>query len=149
MTERLDKIESLARDLFVHAEGGTGMDARDAVKSAEAFYAEIDAWRAVTSDPAAELAREVRRIVKAIDEDPPDDVQELVAPLRARGIEPHVHVGRPGGSEAVTPELTVEWYAGQLLAIVDEGAWFAMDSLICALDKFVPDPDAPTEEPQP
>lgn len=58
--------------------------------------------------------------------------------LKKRGLGPGCHVG-------ATPEFllegdhTVEWYAGQLLSIVDSGSWLAMNSYINSLDIFCPE----------
>jgi hypothetical protein len=56
------------------------------------------------------------------------------AALAARGLAANCHVGRRG----LTPDETVEWYAGQLLDIVDSKSWFTMNSFINSLDRFVP-----------
>lgn len=35
-----------------------------------------------------------------------------------------------------TPRRTMEWYAGQLLSIVENESWFAMNSLVNSCEKF-------------
>ena len=58
--------------------------------------------------------------------------------FKERGLEANCHQGKP--SEFFTnEELTIEWYAGQLLDIVDNQNWFAMNSFINCLDKFCPE----------
>ncbi len=46
----------------------------------------------------------------------------------------HVDLGRK-----LEPKEAVEWYAGQLLDIVDTKAFFAMNSLLGCLDRHVPE----------
>jgi hypothetical protein len=79
----------------------------------------------------------VRSVIAALDRSGPADVGTIVQPLRDLGIQPGVHVGRtdmkPGSLEAL------EWYAGQILEVVDREAWFAMNSLINCCDKFAPE----------
>lgn len=76
----------------------------------------------------------VRDVVAQLDRASPGDCQAIVAPLREH-VQPNVHVGtKPEGHAAV------EWYAGQILDIVDGKHWFAMNSLLNCVDKFVPAP---------
>ena len=49
---------------------------------------------------------------------------------------------RVGTSPAPGSDDCVEWYAGQFLAIVSAGAWFAVNSWLNCIDKFCP-PSAP------
>ena len=44
--------------------------------------------------------------------------------------------GRGGELEG---DAVVEWYAGQILDICDNRQWFAMNSIINSLDRFVPE----------
>lgn len=85
------------------------------------------------------LALHVREIVERLQHVGPKSVAELVKPLR-EAVSPNVHVGRTD----LTPEETVEWYAGQLLDIVDQRMWFAMNSLLNCVDKFVPAEGGPS-----
>lgn len=82
----------------------------------------------------ASLRTAVRRIARALDTASHDEVRALVAPLRAF-VQPNVHVGRTD----MTPDEVVEWYAGQILDIVDEEKWFAVNSWINCRDKFAPE----------
>jgi hypothetical protein len=54
--------------------------------------------------------------------------------LRDLGAVPGIHVGRTD----LTPDETVEWFAGQALEILESESWFAVNSLHNVLDKFVP-----------
>lgn len=91
----------------------------------------------MTNDHFAEL---VRQTVTQLDFASPGLAAPIVKQLRgalsARGHGPGCHVGR-ADLEPQSAEC-VEWYAGQLLAIIDGEAWHAMNSAINVLDKFVP-----------
>lgn len=86
-----------------------------------------------------ELRTLTRDTILAIDKGGPSEVEASVAPVRLalskRGLAPGCHVGL--GRE-LTPDETVEWYAGQLLNIVNKEAWFAMNTLINLRDQFCP-----------
>ena len=88
-----------------------------------------------------ELRSLTRSVVLAIDCGGLDGIEAAVAPVRAalaaRGLNPGCHVGL--GRELTSGE-GVEWYAGQLLDIVDTEAWFAMNSFINVVDRFCPGP---------
>ena len=81
------------------------------------------------------LSKLVRQVVQDLDKVGPEQASVIVKPLRKFGIAPGVHVGR----KDLNPEETVEWYAGQILDIVDNKSWFAVNSIINLLDKFVPE----------
>lgn len=61
-------------------------------------------------------------------------VEDLRTALAARGLKPGCHVGEKTWHE----EKQIEWYAGQIIAVVDDEAWYAMNALINNLDKFCP-----------
>jgi len=64
--------------------------------------------------------------------------EEVRTALKELGLEANCHVGK--SSDFFKDEdRHVEWYAGQLLDIVDNKSWFAMNSLINCLDKFCPE----------
>lgn len=68
------------------------------------------------------------------------DVEFVRTALNERGLDVNCHVGQ--SEEFLSEgEHTLEWYAGQLLDIVDRKAWFAMNSYINALDQYYPDLD--------
>jgi hypothetical protein len=71
-------------------------------------------------------------------------IAEAVKPLRvalaARGLGPNCHVGiAKKRGYPLTPEETVEWYAGSLLDIVDNEAWWCVNSWLNCVDKFAPE----------
>lgn len=55
-----------------------------------------------------------------------------VAPLRVF-VEPGIHVG----NKDIQGEQMIEWYAGQLLSVVDREAWLAMNSILRCAEKFL------------
>lgn len=59
------------------------------------------------------------------------------AALAERGLGADCHVVSPGNPRIpLNDEQILEWYAGQLLAIVDGGTWFAMNAWINCAEKF-------------
>lgn len=79
-----------------------------------------------------ELARVTRQVVSQLETTGPGSARAIVEPLRGF-VRPGVHEGTKPTGDAV-----VEWYAGQLLQIVDAESWFAMNSLLNCVDRFVP-----------
>jgi hypothetical protein len=77
------------------------------------------------------LIRDAARIVAHGDT---PQATEQAARLRNAGIERGFGVGR----RDMDRRETALWYAGQFIEIVEEGAWFAVNSWINALDRFVP-----------
>jgi hypothetical protein len=57
----------------------------------------------------------------------------------AEELRPLVPAGQPHrGKKNMTEQEIIEWYAGEFLDCVDNGAWFAINSLINCVDKFCP-----------
>lgn len=83
-----------------------------------------------------ELRELTRKTVFALDKSGVEGIEEVVAEVRSalagRGQEPGCHVGNGQMSE----DEKVEWYAGQMLSIVDNQAWFAMNAYINSVDRF-------------
>lgn len=63
-------------------------------------------------------------------------VPHVIEQLEALGAIEGIHVGLQ--PEDFTEEMTVEWYAGQGLSMLKKEQWFAINSWINCLDKFVP-----------
>jgi len=86
------------------------------------------------------LRTAVRKAVKKLeaftDETPMESVEAIVAPLRDF-IKPDTRLGQRGMTDG--SDECVEWYAGQLLSIVDKKAWYAINSIINCLDRFCPE----------
>lgn len=82
----------------------------------------------------------IREAVSAIaDVGPGADVdaayERVSRAMADRGLAANCHVGR----DDLDHEETVEWYAGQFLDLVEQRSWFAMNSLINAVDQFAPE----------
>lgn len=58
--------------------------------------------------------------------------EKIRTALAERGLSAGCHEGSTPKGEQV-----IEWYAGQFLDIVDHEAWFAMNSLLNAADRFL------------
>jgi hypothetical protein len=94
-----------------------------------------------------ELTILVRNTVHEIETSEPQitaaqGVPACVQRLLDAGIQRNVWVGAKG----MTQRQIVEWYAGQVIDIILSKAWFAVNSLINALDTFVPPPPPETEK---
>lgn len=84
-----------------------------------------------------ELAAFIRCVSDRISVATPHNIAGLVMPLRGIAA-PNCHVGRGDemdGSDAGY-RMQLEWYAGQLLGMVDERAWHGVNSWINCTDKF-------------
>lgn len=81
-----------------------------------------------------ELAELIRTVAKNIESASPNNVSLLIQPIRDFGIESNVHLGRKDMLPKSLEEL--EWFAGQLLDIVEHKSWFAVNSWINCVDKF-------------
>jgi len=76
----------------------------------------------------------VRTVIAQLEVVGPGEAPAIVAPLREY-VTPGVNVGKTN----MGPDEIVEWYAGQILEIIDDKAWHAVNSLINCLDKFCPE----------
>jgi len=91
----------------------------------------------VTEMTDAELTSFVRVGILAIaGEGPGKEVLDVANLFRKAGVVKNIHVGTD--PNIFTPRMKIEWYAGQLLDIVDQEGWVSMNSFINGLDKFVP-----------
>lgn len=94
-----------------------------------------------------ELIFLVREVIDSVDNGNEHTINDLVQPLRDVGITPNVHEGR--GKEMVNTDvgqrMMVEWYAGQLLSIVDNKAWHCVNSIVNTKNKFAPLPSEDEE----
>lgn len=83
----------------------------------------------MTDDELCELIVDVvRRLDKS---EPGESATSAVEPLRFV-VEPSCHVG----ASICTRRQTLEWYAGQILDIIDNRSWFAVNSLVNCCKKF-------------
>lgn len=84
-----------------------------------------------------ELAILIRDVANKLEESQPFVCVGLVHPLRPYA-QPGCHEGlgdMMNGSEAGF-RLQLEWFAGQLLIIVDNNKWFALNSWLNCVKKF-------------
>lgn len=91
-----------------------------------------------------DLRKILRTVVKRIEDRDVStalhDVEFVRVALKERGLEANCHVGQSKDFLSDV-EHAVEWYAGQLLDIVDNRLWYAMNSYVNCLDKFCPAED--------
>jgi hypothetical protein len=81
------------------------------------------------------LRTTVRECINDLDNNGEGAIERTIANLKAAGAVKNAHVGKKG----FTPDETVEWYAGQILDILESGSLFAVNSLINCVDKFAPE----------
>jgi hypothetical protein len=91
-----------------------------------------------------DLATLIRSVSAAVDKGNLENVAAAVKPLRAVTC-PNAHLGRGDDMDHTDKgfRLQLEWYAGQLLAMVDESQWFGINSWINCADKFTTRKAAP------
>lgn len=85
-----------------------------------------------------ELAQLIRDVSAALDKhDNKADFDDIVMPLRAVTC-PDAHVGRGADMDSSDSgyRLQLEWFAGQLLSMVDEKQWHSINSWINCTEKF-------------
>lgn len=82
-----------------------------------------------------ELTKLVRSTIEAVDKmGPGQDFEPLLRRLRAAGVVRNMHVG----AKNLDARGQLEWYAGQILDVIESRAWFAVNSLVNVCDKFAP-----------
>ena len=76
-----------------------------------------------------ELTKLVKQIAKEVDSiGPGATLLKAIQPLYDAGITPNMHVGVD--SDKFNNRMKVEWLGGSVLDIVENQAWFAMNSWI-------------------
>lgn len=81
-----------------------------------------------------ELTDLVRDAVNIISAGDVPQAQQQAKRLEARGFVANWGVDR----KDMTPEEVIRWFGGQIMDIVATEAWYAMNSVINSLDRFVP-----------
>lgn len=76
----------------------------------------------------------LRAIITRLADGGMGSVEGVIASLKELGAVRNQHLGKTD----MTPDETVEWYAGQILDVLEERAWFAVNSVINCVDKFCP-----------
>lgn len=79
----------------------------------------------------------LRAIIHDLDVGGMAAVQRSIESLKAIGAVRNQHVGRTG-MEPGSDECA-EWYAGQVLNVLEGESWFAVNSIINCVDKFAPE----------
>lgn len=83
----------------------------------------------------AELTTLIRTEINRLDKDYMNAVQTVIDNLIAGGIIRNQHVG----NNNLDKLGTLEWYGGQIIDVLESQSWFAVNSLINAVDKFAPE----------
>jgi hypothetical protein len=81
------------------------------------------------------LREEVRSCVILLDKGGEEVVSIVIQRLKNAGAINNIHVG----NSDLDSDQTVEWYAGQILEVLEKEQWFAVNSIINCLDKFCPE----------
>jgi hypothetical protein len=76
----------------------------------------------------------VRECIMDLHSGGPAAIGSIVTRLKAAGAVRNIHLGK----KSFTTDETVEWYAGQILDVLEERQLFAVNSLINCVDKFAP-----------
>lgn len=66
-----------------------------------------------------------------------EDAFDMKDFLKSCGFRSNVHVGLD--PKAYTEQITVEWYIGQGIHMLEENALFAMNSWFNCIEKFIPE----------
>ena len=84
-----------------------------------------------------ELAALIRDVAAKIEKGGLDSVATLALPLRAHAYAKcHERLGHQMNNTEEGFRLQLEWFAGQLLEIVDRHKWFAMNSWLNCVKRF-------------
>jgi hypothetical protein len=80
-----------------------------------------------------ELVKLIREVAEIVNTGTESTAISQAQKLKNVGIKANMNVDL--GRE-LTPRETLEWYAGSFVDIVEEGAWFAMNTWLNCVDKF-------------
>lgn len=90
----------------------------------------------MTEDEVRQLAEVVQCALRALDKAGTKDAKRIVEPIRTaladRGLTPNCRVGQ----EDLSRSEIIEWFAGQILDIVDNETWWCVNSLLNCCEKF-------------
>jgi hypothetical protein len=75
-----------------------------------------------------ELAELIRNVVTVVDNSNEATIEEAIEPLKRVGLYANMHVGV--AEEEFTQRMTLEWYAGSIIDIVEKQSWFAVNSWV-------------------
>lgn len=85
-------------------------------------------------DDEAELAALISRVAQRLRWADSTSIAWVVEPLRAAGIAPGCH---RGADLAANRLVRLQWFAGQLLAVVDKKAWPVVNRWLLRVDAFL------------
>jgi hypothetical protein len=83
----------------------------------------------------AEMSSHLRQEILKVRDGGIRQAKDAAEDFSLRGLVAGVHVGK----NDMTPREVMEWYGGQLIDIVDNNFWFAMNSFVNCVDKFCPE----------
>jgi len=76
-------------------------------------------------------------LIKARDTGKFTDAFDMKDFLKSCGFKTHVHVGKD--PDSFTEQMTVEWFVGQGISMLEENALFGMNSWFNCIEKFIPE----------
>jgi hypothetical protein len=79
------------------------------------------------------LSELVRLVVSTLDKTDPDRAKAAIQPLKNAGLTSGLHMRK-----GLNARETLEWYAGQIIDVIDTESWFAVNSIIQCVDEFAP-----------
>lgn len=83
-----------------------------------------------------ELTKTIRSVAERVAKGGIGSISTDVQELRDAGIVANMNMG---DAAKASPRATMEWYAGQLLDMVENGGWFGINSWLNAVDRFAPE----------
>lgn len=83
----------------------------------------------------AELTKLIRTEIQSLDVGGTGVVPSVIENLKAGGVVRNIHLGNTN----LDALGALEWYGGQILDILEDQSWFAVNSLINCVDKFAPE----------
>lgn len=79
----------------------------------------------------------VRECIKFLSEGSTERAENVTVMLKQAGAVRNIHLGRKDLIEG--SDEAVEWYAGQIIDVLESEKWFAVNSLINCVDRFAPE----------
>jgi hypothetical protein len=84
-----------------------------------------------------ELRSYIRILVRRLEADGEKAAPDTISKLKQCGIVANMHVGRP--QRLLTARNATEWYAGQLLAVLETANFEYVATVVDVLDHYVPE----------
>lgn len=83
----------------------------------------------------SDLTKLIRSQIDLLDRSDPCVAPIIIARLKEGGLTADMHVGK----KDMPPNEVLEWYGGQIISVLESKTWFAVNSLINAVDQFAPE----------